>query len=142
MSDQDDQFADDAELKEATEAYERDRDGLHDLIADYLDDFEIDAGTGVHMLLDIMVGLRVAAYGFSVENPSASGLKLELDRLSREIADYLRVTKKNAESSIEEIKQARADAEREEGEEEAEDGEEGEDEGEEEGNGEGEKERE
>jgi len=121
---------DDAALEEAAEAYERDRDGLHEAIADYLEDFEIDAGTGVHMLLEIMVGLRVAAYGFSVENPSASGLKLELDRLAREIADFLRASKKDAESSINQIKQARAEAaaEREE-EEDAEDGEEGEGEG-------------
>src|SRR5215469_12451600 len=92
----------DPALQEAAEAYQRDRDGLHDLIADYLEDFDINTGDGVYMLLDIMVGLRVAAYGFGVENPSASGLKLDLDRFAREVTDFLRESKKNADSAIDE----------------------------------------
>ncbi|HLH93570.1 MAG TPA: hypothetical protein VKW08_00490 [Xanthobacteraceae bacterium] len=114
MPDQDDLFGDDPMEDAALEAYERDRDGLQDQITEYLEDFEVNPGVAVIMLLEIMISLRLEAYGFGVENPSVAGLKLDLDRLGHEVAEALRETKKKAELLLEEIKQARADAEAEE----------------------------
>jgi hypothetical protein len=110
MSDQDDLPDDDAAANQALEAYQRDRDGLHDAIVDYLEDCEVDTAAAVHMLLEIAVGMRVDNYGFGVENPSVAGLRLDLDRLARVFAELVRDTKKDAEAQIDDIKQAIAKA--------------------------------
>jgi hypothetical protein len=46
-----------------------------------------------------------------VEKPSASGLKLELDRVRREIDDYVRSSKKSAEEFVAASKKALAETE-------------------------------
>ena len=109
MADDDDLPDDDSPENEAIAAYEHERDGLHQTITEYLDDSEIGPGLAVPMLIEIMISLRLETYGFGVENPSVSGLKLDLDRLGRDFADALRETKKDAEALLDEIKQTRAD---------------------------------
>ena len=71
-----------------------------------------------------------------VESPSAAGLKLDLDRLNKELGEFVREAKKGAEEYIGHVKEMRAeiDAGVEEDESEEENGENGnEDEDEEEG---------
>jgi hypothetical protein len=129
MADEDDALGDDPMEDEAFEAYERHRDAVQEMVADYFEDFDIDPALGAQLLLEAMIGFRVSAYGIGVENPSVAGLKLDLDRLAREVADLVREMKKNAEECIEEIKRARAEAEAEEDDEDEDDDEGGDDEG-------------
>jgi hypothetical protein len=53
----------------------------------------------------------MVGYALETERPSASGLKMDLDRFGREIDDYLRTAKKGAEEFIEEAKSLKAEAE-------------------------------
>jgi hypothetical protein len=125
MSDSDDQIGDDPEMDEFVKDYQRHRDDIHELIMDYMDEEDLDPPYLAQVLIDLMIRMRMSSYGFGVENPSVGGLKLDLDRLQAELADFLREAKKGAAMFIEGVKQARAEvdaedeAEEDEGEDEA-----------------------
>ncbi len=121
MSNSDDLPGDDPETDKFVEAYERHRDDLHELLMDYMEEEELDAHYLAQLLVDLMIRMRMTAYGFGVESPSITGLKLDLDRLQAELGDFLREAKKDAALFIEGVKQARAQAD---AEDEAEDAEE------------------
>ena len=112
MSSQNDDF-----FEEETEAAidELDRHGmaLHQLIQDYMDEHDLSDEMASLMLLDISVRMRVVGYALETERPSASGLKLDLDRFRRDIDDCVRAAKKNADQFIAEAKALRAEAENE-----------------------------
>jgi hypothetical protein len=96
---------------------------LHQLIEDYLDEQELSDDAGVVMLLSIAIRMRMVAYALETEHPSASGLKMDLERFQRLIEDAVRTAKKGADEFIEEAKVLRAQAESEmEGEDELDDG--------------------
>lgn len=92
---------------------------IHELVRDYLEDHDIPDTAGSVLMLDGAISMRMIGYAAETEKPSGSGLKLELDRFSREIEQAVRHAKKNAEAFIEDIKPvleaARAEAEEEEG---------------------------
>jgi hypothetical protein len=67
----------------------------------------------VLVLLNISLRLRMVGYAMETEKPSASGLKLDLDRYRRDVEDAVRHAKKDAERFIVEAKSARAEAENE-----------------------------
>jgi hypothetical protein len=67
------------------------------------------------LLLDAAVHLRMSAYATEVEKPSVAGLKLDLDRLRGDAEQMIRDAKKDAERFIAEVKEARAEEEREPG---------------------------
>jgi len=50
----------------------------------------------------------MSAYGVCVENPSVAGLKIDLDRMGRELDEMLRAAKKGAEEYIRLVKEERA----------------------------------
>jgi hypothetical protein len=116
MSDSDDVFGDDPEADKFAEAYERHRDDIHELILDYMDEEDLDAPYLAQLLIDLMIRMRMSAYGFGVESPSVGGLKLDLDRLQAELGEFVREAKKGAALFIEGVKQARAEADAEEAE--------------------------
>ena len=76
-----------------------------------MDEEEIDEAYMAQLLLDSALSMRMTAYGMGVENPSAAGLKLDLDRLARDIGDMVRAAKKRADEYIRLVKEERARAE-------------------------------
>jgi hypothetical protein len=67
------------------------------------------------LLVDAAVHLRMSAYAAETEKPSVAGLKLDLDRLRGDVEQAIRFAKKDAEAFIAEVKEARAEEEREPG---------------------------
>jgi hypothetical protein len=100
----------DPEVDEFAVEVERHRDALFDYLLDYIEDEEISEAYMAPLLLDLMVRMRMTAYGFGVESPSVAGLKLDLDRLQKEVGEFLREAKKGAEEYIVHIKDMRAEA--------------------------------
>jgi hypothetical protein len=115
MSDAEDPFDDDSEeVKEFADEFDRRRQTLYERVCDFMDEEEIGEAYVAQLLLDSALSMRMAAYGMGVENPSAAGLKLDLDRLAREVGDMLRAAKKGADEYIRLVKEQRARAEAEE----------------------------
>ncbi len=99
--------ADDEDFEAFAEEYEEHRDALYDLISDYADDQQLDDGLLAAMVLDLAVSLRMIAYANSVEKPSVSGLKMELDRFNKDAEEHARSAKQDAEGFIAEVKAQR-----------------------------------
>jgi len=91
------QPAEDAEFEAFAEEYEEHRSALFEIVSDYADEQELDDGLLVALLLDLD----------GTEKPSATGLKLELDRFLKDAGDHVREVKQGAEEFIADIKQAR-----------------------------------
>jgi hypothetical protein len=111
MSDPDDLPDDDAAMDQFVEEFERHRDALLDRIYAYMEEENLEEGYVAQLLADIMIRMRMTAYGVGVESPSVAGLKLDLDRLSKELSESLREAKKDAEDYIDQVKEVRAAAE-------------------------------
>jgi hypothetical protein len=77
---------------------------LNALVSDFAEQHDLPFGALSPMLLNLTVITRMSDYVLSVEKPSASGLKLDLDRLRRELDDQVRQAKRNAEGYIEHCK--------------------------------------
>jgi hypothetical protein len=105
----------DDEMDEFTAEFERHRHAIYDLISDYMDEVDIDPAYVAHILVDMMIGMRMTGYGLAVESPSAAGLKLDLDRLQKEVSELVRNAKRGAEEYIVHVREARAAADAEEG---------------------------
>ncbi|MBO0752218.1 MAG: hypothetical protein J2P53_08910 [Bradyrhizobiaceae bacterium] len=105
--------SEDEDFDEAALADEMDQHGLalHQVIEDYLDEHDIHDDAGIIILLGIAVRMRMVSYALETENPSASGLKMDLDRFQRVIEDAVRNAKKSAEEFIAEAKEVREQAE-------------------------------
>jgi hypothetical protein len=90
-------------------------DELRELLGQHMDEFieahEVPAGMMAQMLMELSISLRMADYVLAVEKPSGSGLRIELDRFGREIADVVRTSKKSADEFVEASKQALAEEE-------------------------------
>jgi hypothetical protein len=102
MSSQNDDF------DEETEAV-----ALYRLIQDYVDEHDLSVEATSLMLLEISVRMHIVGYALETEKPSASGLKLGLDRFRREIDNLIRDAEKNADHFIATAKTLRAAAENE-----------------------------
>ena len=127
MSDPDDVPDDDPAMDQFAEEFERHRDALYEHICDFMEEAEISEAYVAQLLADAMIRMRMTAYGLGVESPSVAGLKLDLDRLQKELGEFLREAKKGAEEYIGHVKEMRAAADAElEDEEEEEDEEENE----------------
>jgi hypothetical protein len=111
MSGADDMFGKDAEFDEFERQYQQHNQDLYDLVSKFMDEKELDEDFMAQLLLDITIGMRMAAYGMNVESPSVAGLKIDLDRWRRDIDDLVREAKKGAENYIRTVKEARAAAE-------------------------------
>ena len=87
---------------------------LHEHVQDFAEEHDLPDGAVALLLLDIAVRMRMTDYALSVEKPSGSGLKLDLDRMRREVDDLIRGAKKSADEFIAHAKDAIAEAERDE----------------------------
>ncbi|HWF94667.1 MAG TPA: hypothetical protein VG291_06890 [Xanthobacteraceae bacterium] len=122
MSDPDDIPDDDPAMDQFAEEFERHRDALYEHIYAFMEEEEVSEVYVAQLLADAMIRMRMTAYGLGVESPSVAGLKLDLDRLHKELGEFLREAKKGAEEYIGHVKEMRAaaDAELEDEEEESE----------------------
>jgi hypothetical protein len=110
MSDPDDVPDDDPAMDQFAEEFERHRDALYEHIYDFMEEAEISEAYVAQLLADAMIRMRMTAYGLGVESPSVAGLKLDLDRLQKELGEFLREAKKGAEEYIGHVKEMRAAA--------------------------------
>src|SRR6516162_2986200 len=110
MNSQNEDISDDAEAGD-----ELDQHGLalHQIVQDYMDEHDLSDELGALLLLNISVRMRMVGYALETEKPSASGLKMDLDRFNSEIGDCIRAAKKGAEEFIEEAMVLREAAEEE-----------------------------
>jgi hypothetical protein len=110
MSSRDDD-SDDAEAEAAVDEFHRHGVALHELVQDYMDEHDLLEEMTSVVLLNVSVRMRMVGYALETEKPSASGLKLDLDRFRGEIDSCIRAAKKDAERFIAEAKAARTAAE-------------------------------
>jgi hypothetical protein len=99
---------------EAIEEMDQHGLALHELIQDYLDEHDLSDSLGSLSLFSITMRMRMIGYAMETEKPSASGLKMDLDRFKRDIDEGLRTAKKSAEEFIEEALVLRSEMEAEE----------------------------
>jgi hypothetical protein len=111
MSGSDDGFGDDPGMEAFADEFDRHRKAVFELLEEYMEEEALDDDYVGQLLLDALIRLRMATYGISVERPSVAGLKLDLDRLQKEVVEVLREAKKDAEDFIATVKEARAAAE-------------------------------
>lgn len=111
MSESDDPFGDDAEFDAYAEEMDRHGREIHGLVTSYLDDHDIGEDAASQILLGLSLNLRMLAYGLGTEKPSATGLRLDLDRFAREVNDVIRESKKSAEAFVEDMKELLANEE-------------------------------
>ena len=115
MSGSDDLSGEDPHLAQIAEEFERHSNELYERIADYMDEAEIGEAYVAQLLLEAMIRMRMEAYAIDVEKPSVAGLKLDLDRLQRQVDELVREAKKGAEDYIREVKKERSEVGREDG---------------------------
>jgi hypothetical protein len=93
--------ADDAELDAE---FDRIRDLLHEQISEFADEHDLPVGALSPILLDLAVTSRMMDYVLSAAKPSAAGLKLDLDRMRRDVEDFMRDCKRSADEFIDHAK--------------------------------------
>ena len=92
--------SDDPEFEE----FDRIRDMLHARISEFAEEHDLPVGALSPLLLDLAVTSRMTDYVLSVEKPSGSGLKLDLDRMRREVDDFVRDCKRHADEFVDHSK--------------------------------------
>jgi|GraSoiStandDraft_4_1057263.scaffolds.fasta_scaffold1699578_1 hypothetical protein len=84
--------------------FNRMRDLLHERISEFAEEHDLPVGALSPLLLDLAVTSRMMDYALSVAKPSAAGLKLDLDRMRREVDDFIRDCKRGADEFIDRAK--------------------------------------
>ncbi len=85
-------------------------EAIREMVLDYLDANDVDEGTAVFGLIEIAMSIAMSGYVMSTEKPSAGGLQMSLDRLSKDVSDLIREAKKGAKQFIEETQAALEEA--------------------------------
>src|ERR1700761_1178205 len=105
MADNDeDQFGENEEIDEFDEL----SDLLFERVSEFADDEDVPDEVLPMLLLRLSLTTRMMAYATSVAQPSAGGLKLDLDRFRQEADELIRAMKKDAETFIAHAKEALA----------------------------------
>src|SRR6266436_9514018 len=86
------------------------RNILYAQVSEFAEEHDLPVGALSPLLLDLGVTSRMMDYVLSVEKPSGTGLKLDLDRMGREIDDLVRDCKRHAEEFIDNSKDALQEA--------------------------------
>ena len=84
---------------------------LHSHIEEFAEEHDLSEREISLLLLDIAMKSRMAGYVLSVERPSGSGLKLELDRMRHEAEQLIRAAKKVADGYVAHTKEVLKQAE-------------------------------
>jgi hypothetical protein len=87
------------------EDYEQLREQLHQQVSRFAEEHDLTFADVSLLLIDLGISSRMLEYVFSTEKPSGSGLKLDLDRLRREIEDFLRSCKRGADEFVRDMKE-------------------------------------
>jgi hypothetical protein len=90
--------------------FDRMQDLLSACISDFAEEHDLPIGALSPLLLQFAVTTRMTDYVLSVEKPSVSGLKLDLDRLKRDVEDLVRDSKRHADDFIAHSKDALQEA--------------------------------
>ena len=90
---------------DADDEYERVRELLDAHLSDFAQEHDLSLGAVSLMLFDIGASMRMTDYVLSVEKPSVSGLKLDLDRCQRELDDLVRDCKRGADEFVSKSKE-------------------------------------
>jgi hypothetical protein len=96
----------DLDGSDADDEFDRMRDMLSARISDFAEEHDLPLGALSPLLLQLAVTTRMTDYVLSVEKPSASGLKLDLDRMRRDVDDLLRHSKRQVDDFIAHSKDA------------------------------------
>jgi hypothetical protein len=97
---------DDREFESWDDEQEAHAEAIREMVLDYLDEHEVDEGTAVFGLIEIALSIAMSGYVMSTEKPSAGGLRMALDRLSKDVGDLIREAKKGADDFLTETKAA------------------------------------
>jgi hypothetical protein len=104
MASGDDAFGADGKNDAGADEFAHHCDAIQELVGRYFDEHEIPESAVSVLMLNVAIAMRMIGYAIETEKPSASGLKLDLDRYRREIDDAIRHAKKGADEFIENIK--------------------------------------
>jgi hypothetical protein len=85
--------------------YTRMREALLELVTEFAEDHDLPFGALSPLLVDLAVSSRMLDYVMETEKPSSSGLKLDLDRMRRDVEDFLRDCKRHAEEFVADAKE-------------------------------------
>jgi hypothetical protein len=80
-----------------------DQDALFRALAAVMEDRELDEDTIVPMLVDALYHYRALAYVAATAKPSEAGLRMDLDRLHKQIEEVHRDYRKNAAEIVREL---------------------------------------
>jgi hypothetical protein len=80
--------------------YHQMQEALHRHVSDFADEHDLTLGAVSVLLIDLAVTWRMLDYVMSVEKPSGAGLKLDLDRMRRDVEEHLRNCKRGADDFI------------------------------------------
>ena len=89
---------------EAEDDFDRMRDLLHEKLSEFAEEHDVPVGALSPLLLDLAVTSRMMDYVLSAAKPSAAGLKLDLDRMRRDVEDFMRDCKRSADEFIDHAK--------------------------------------
>ena len=93
---------DNADFESWDDEQEAHAEAIRDMVLDYLDEHDVDEGTAVFGLVEIALSIAMSGYVMSTDKPSAGGLQMELDRLSKDVGDLIREAKRGAKQFVEE----------------------------------------
>ena len=82
--------SDDPDVQEFMDEVEQHSRAIYEMVSDYMDDLEVPEAIISHVLLSLSFNMRMVAYVVDTEKPSATGLRLDLDRMRSEIEQILR----------------------------------------------------
>ena len=108
MTPHDDTTGDDPELQAAQDEFERHTHAMLLYIDNYIEEHNLTEDMISHVLMELCVKFRMIGYPLETEKPSASGLKLDLDRFRHVMDNSVRGAKKDSDRFIGEVKLARA----------------------------------
>jgi hypothetical protein len=98
-------FDPDSSDAELVEDLDQVTDALLKHVEEFAEEHDLPDGVVGVLLLEIAVTLQSVGYVGSVEKPSASGLRRELDRTERKVGELIRSMKKSAEVLVAEAKE-------------------------------------
>ena len=110
--DQNNLFGEDGD--DAVDDFDRLSELLFRHVAAFADEEEVADGLLTPLLLRLAVTMRMMDYVAATAKPSGGGLKLDLERFGRDIADIIRERKKDADQFVAAAKESMAALERDE----------------------------